>query len=155
MASSGGSNNWIACDGTSAIPSLDADALIGLLCRKPIVDCVVGEHGTDLPTYRPIVSECTAVSRNDLSGDVDFDLFWFGLLALWQMNREHAILELGFNFACVGLIRKTEAAHKASVSAFHSMVFLFLLFLLELAFARDSKNAILDRNLYIFFFYIR
>src|SRR6266567_3427826 len=68
------------------------------------------------------------------------------------MNREHAVLELSFNFACVGLIRKTEAAHKTAVGAFHSMVFLFLLFLFELAFAGNSENAILDGNLYIFLF---
>src|SRR6266699_6911184 len=104
---------------------------------------------------RPVVEARLAAPRKRLSGDVDVDLFRFSLLTLWQMNREHAVLELSFNFACGGLIRKTEAAHKTAVGAFHSMVFLFLLFLFELAFAGNSENAILDGNLYIFLSYIR
>src|SRR4029453_5095180 len=118
MASSGGSNNWIARDGISAIPALDADALIGLLCRK------LCRRRTAMRVCRHNRLSIHRGLPKRLSGDVDFDLFWFGFLALWQMNREHAILERGLNFACVCLVGKTEAAHKTSVSAFHSMVFL-------------------------------
>lgn len=42
------------------------------------------------------------------SGDVDFDLFGFGVLALGQMNSEQAILEFRLYFTGVGIIGKRE-----------------------------------------------
>src|SRR5207237_8834499 len=44
------------------------------------------------------------------SGDLDFDLFRFGLLALWYMHREYAALELRVYFVVIAVVRSGQAA---------------------------------------------
>ena len=39
------------------------------------------------------------------SGDVDFDLFGFGVLALGQVHREQAVLKLSLYLISVGILR--------------------------------------------------
>src|SRR5437870_7299846 len=89
------------------------------------------------------------------SGDLDFDLFRFGLLALWHMHREHAALELRVYFVEISIIGQSEAAHERAVAAFNAVIFPFLFFLLKLPFAGDGQHAVFDRDLYIFFFHLR
>ena len=72
------------------------------------------------------------------SGDLDFNLFGLGALALWHVDHEHAIFELRVYFVEIGIVRQSEAAHERAVAAFNAVIFLFLLFLFKLPFAGDG-----------------
>src|SRR5207237_7832177 len=89
------------------------------------------------------------------SGDLDFDLFRFGLLALWYMHREHAALELRVYFVEISIVGQGEAAHEGAVAAFDAVIFLFLFFLLKLQFAGDDLHAVFVRDLSVFLFHLR
>src|SRR5919197_809784 len=93
--------------------------------------------------------------RNSYSGDVDFDLLGLGVLALWHTHGQQTILEFRLYFAGIGIVRQSEAAQEGAVAAFDAVIFPFLLFFFELAFAGDGQNAVLDCDLYVFFFHLR
>src|SRR5438270_1373397 len=87
--------------------------------------------------------------------DVDFNLLCFGFLALRHVDREHAVLEFSLYLARVGHVRKAKGPHESAVGSFDPMIFLLLLFLFELAFTGDGKNAVFNGDFYILLFYIR
>src|SRR5438874_8641215 len=66
------------------------------------------------------------------------------------MYREQAVFEFSLYPVGIGIIGQRKAAHKSTVAAFNAMIFLFLLFLFELAFAGDSEDTIFDGNFYVF-----
>src|SRR5437867_3409788 len=68
---------------------------------------------------------------------------------------EHTVLQLSFYSVALGQIRKSETANETAIGAFHSMVFLLRLLLLELAFASDRKDSVLDCHFYVFLFHVR
>ena len=68
------------------------------------------------------------------------------------MEFEHAVLEFGIYFVTSRVLGKGEAPHERAIGALNAMIFLILLFLLELAFASDSQNAVLNGDLDVFLF---
>ena len=80
----------------------------------------------------------------EASANLDLYLLGFGSLALRHVNREHAVLELSLYFVGVGQVGKSETSDETAVGPFDSMDFLLLLFLLELAFAVDRQDSVLD-----------
>src|SRR5437763_14552584 len=87
--------------------------------------------------------KCDARSRESChracSGDLHFDLVGLGVLALWHMHREDAIFELCVYLVEISVVGQCTAAHEGAVAAFDSVLLLFLLFLLNLAFASDGQ----------------
>src|SRR5438132_14394702 len=67
--------------------------------------------------YRPARSPFTS---QRCSGDRDFDLLLFGLLAPWYMHCEHAALALRVYFAEVGIIVDGDVGHAGAVAGVHA-----------------------------------
>src|SRR5437879_13901368 len=76
------------------------------------------------------------------SGDIDFNVLGLGAFVLGEMHREQPILELRFYFVAIGIIRQGEAPRKGAVAAFDAVMFGFLSFLLELAFAGSRRTPV-------------
>src|SRR4029077_11698654 len=87
--------------------------------------------------------------------DVNLYLLGSGFFALRHVNHEHTVLELSFYFVSLGQIGKSETSDETAVGTFDSMVFLLRLFLLELAFAGDREDSVLDCHFYVFLFHVR
>src|SRR5437762_14085899 len=105
------------------------------------------------PTRAPSSLRTRAFS--EALADLDLYLFGLGFFALWHVNHEHAVLEFSFHSISIGQVGKSETANETAIGAFHSMVFLLCLFLLELAFAGDREDAVLDCHFYVFLFHVR
>src|SRR5205823_7817304 len=107
-------------------------------CALPISRC---RSPLELDARAPILTRTHAYETplQSYSGDIDLDFFRFGLLALRQMHPEQAVLELGLHLVGISIFRESKAAHKGAVAAFNAVIFLFLLFLLELA---DRKSVV-------------
>src|SRR5439155_22519197 len=69
---------------------------------------------------------CSPFPSQRFLGDLDFDLFRFGLLALWYIHREHAGLELRVYFVDISIVGQGEAAHESNVAAFDAVIIAFL-----------------------------
>jgi hypothetical protein len=70
------------------------------------------------------------------------------------MDFEHAVLEFGTYFVASGALGKREASHERAVATFDTMILLTLL-LLELAFAGDRQDAVVNGDLHILFLDLR
>src|SRR5207302_6888888 len=119
--------------------------------------CYIAFQGKNSPFRyaRPRSNRGRAHLFSEALADLDLYLPGFGFLALWHVNHQHAVLELSFYPVALGQIRKSETANETAIGAFHSMVFLLRLLLLELAFASDRKDSVLDCHFYVFLFHVR
>ncbi len=77
--------------------------------------------------------------------------FGFGFFSLWNCKVEHSIFERCFDFAFINVVWKRKAASETSVKTFDSMEFFVFFFFFLFPFATDGQNAIVYRNLDIFF----
>jgi hypothetical protein len=71
------------------------------------------------------------------------------------MDFEHAVLEFGTYLVASGGLGKREASHERAVATFDAMILLTLLLLLELAFADDRQDAVVNGDLHILFLDLR
>ena len=82
------------------------------------------EPSTERPAKRAVLHRIE--SR---SGNLDIDLFRFGLFRFRQMQVQHAVGIFGSHLAFIHRIGKREAPHESTVGTFDPMVFLSLFFL--------------------------
>src|SRR5208337_2517128 len=85
-----------------------------------------------------------------LAAYTDLDLLGLGFGPLRQPDVQHAIVIAGVDVFGVDCVRQRERADKAAIAALDATEVLFLLFLLELALARNAQSVVLDLDVKVF-----
>src|ERR1700686_4567612 len=96
-------------------------------------------------------SRTPGLALQGLLAVANLDLPWLSFSPLGQRDLQNAFVIVGFHLLCIHRVRKLERADEGTIVALNAMEVLFLLFLLEFAFALDRQSVVFHADIDVAF----